>query len=185
MFAFFLLPARLLFLRFRALEDIIDPFYGDDVPRQHGGTWRQSFRDLEQSRSGVPLFSGRMTNSCFFCRLICSVFCNLFEYVHINLNNMLGGRFVDDGWRGGGGYKTENGNTRAAFSNDFTGASDCVALGFVSSDGGKETGGDGRQRRSFFGELTEQHFKHSQLLTPDELDDRMRSISVIATRCDA
>ncbi|CAN0404371.1 unnamed protein product, partial [Ectocarpus sp. 12 AP-2014] len=34
----------------RALEDIIDPFYGDDVPRQQGGQWRQSFRDLEQSR---------------------------------------------------------------------------------------------------------------------------------------
>jgi len=34
-----------------------------------------------------------------------------------------------------------------------------------------------------FGELTERHFKHSQLLTLDELDDRMRSISVIATRC--
>lgn len=43
-------------VRFRALEDIIDPFYGDDVPRQHGGPWRQSFRDLEQSRSAMPVF---------------------------------------------------------------------------------------------------------------------------------
>lgn len=39
-----------------------------------------------------------------------------------------------------------------------------------------------RHHRSFFGELTEHHFRHSQLLTLDELDDRMRSISVIATR---
>eukprot|EP00903_Cladosiphon_okamuranus_P008907 g8526.t1 len=84
----------------RALEDIIDPFYGDDVPRQHGGPWRQSFRDLEQP----------------------------------------------------------------------------------SGDGGEEPGSHRRQRRPFFGELTEHHFKHSQLLTPDELDGRMRSISVIATR---
>lgn len=43
-------------VRFRALEDIIDPFYEDDVPRQHGGPWRQSFRDLEQSRSAMPVF---------------------------------------------------------------------------------------------------------------------------------
>lgn len=31
-----------------ALEDIIEPFYGDDVPRQHGGAWRQSFEALER-----------------------------------------------------------------------------------------------------------------------------------------
>lgn len=37
-------------------------------------------------------------------------------------------------------------------------------------------------RRSFFGELTEHHFRNSQFLTLDELDDRMLSISVIATR---
>lgn len=39
-----------VFLHGRALEDIIDPFYGDDVPRQHGGAWKHSFQDLEQSR---------------------------------------------------------------------------------------------------------------------------------------
>ncbi|CAM9688354.1 unnamed protein product [Ectocarpus fasciculatus] len=81
----------------RALEDIIDPFYGDDVPRQHGGSWRQSFRDLEQSR-----LDKRPAN--------------------------------------------------------------------------------GQKYRSFFGGLTEQHFKHSELLTLEELEGRMRSISVIATR---
>ena len=35
----------------RGLEGIIDPFYGTDVPRQHGGTWKRSFQDLEQQRS--------------------------------------------------------------------------------------------------------------------------------------
>lgn len=42
---------------------------------------------------------------------------------------------------------------------------------------------NGQKHRSFFGELTEQHFKHSELLTLKELEGRMRSISVIATRC--
>lgn len=72
---------------------------------------------------------------------------------------------------------------RGIFSLDVSLVRPMVALLLVdSSDGGEETGSDGRQRRSFFGELTEHHFKHSQLLTLDELDDRMRSISVIATR---
>ncbi|CAM9359053.1 unnamed protein product [Hapterophycus canaliculatus] len=82
----------------RALEDIIDPFYGDDVPRQQGGGWRQPFLDL-QARS------------------------------------------VDG-----------------------------------------EAEGEERQRPGFFGSMTEHHFKHSQMLTPEQLDSRMRSISVIATR---
>lgn len=30
-----------------ALDDIIDPFYGDEVPRQQGKAWRLSFSDLE------------------------------------------------------------------------------------------------------------------------------------------
>lgn len=47
------LPCSLLAIGCRALEDIIDPFYGHDVPRQHGGPWRQSFEDLEQSRSAI------------------------------------------------------------------------------------------------------------------------------------
>ncbi|CAM9422985.1 unnamed protein product [Ectocarpus sp. 13 AM-2016] len=81
----------------RALEDIIDPFYGNDVPRQQGGQWRQSFRDLEQSRDDT---------------------------------------------------RPDN----------------------------------GQKHRSFFGELAEQHFKHSKLLTLEELEGGMRSISVIATR---
>lgn len=60
----------------------------------------------------------------------------------------------------------------------------CCFLVGSSDGGGEESESDGRQRRrSFFGGLTEHHFKHSQLLTPDELDNRMRSISVIATRC--
>lgn len=46
----------------------------------------------------------------------------------------------------------------------------------------EEGSGQRHRHRSFFGELTEHHFRHSQLLTLDELDDRMRSISVIATR---
>ncbi|CAM9600336.1 unnamed protein product [Scytosiphon promiscuus] len=81
----------------RSLEDIIDPFYGDDVPRQHGGHWRQPFLDLRAS----------------------------------------------------GGGKAE---------------------------------GEEQQRLGFFGSITEQHFKHSQMLTPEQLDSRIRSISVIATR---
>ena len=49
---------RFALLRRSAMEDIIVPFYGDDVPRQNGGLWRQSFQDLEhQSRSAMPLTS--------------------------------------------------------------------------------------------------------------------------------
>lgn len=54
-------------------------------------------------------------------------------------------------------------------------------------DSGEENHEEGaeqhhRHRGSFFGELTEHHFQHSQLLTLDELDVRIRSISVIAAR---
>jgi len=49
--------AALVLVVCRALEDIIDPFYGEHVPRQQGGFWRHSFRDLgqQQSRSAMRI----------------------------------------------------------------------------------------------------------------------------------
>ncbi|CAN0467711.1 unnamed protein product, partial [Discosporangium mesarthrocarpum] len=82
----------------RALDDIIDPFYGADVPRQHGGHWRKAFLS---------------------CR-----------------------------------------------------------------EGNKEQGrASGSPVEALFGPIAEEHFHHSQWLTVRELESRLRSISVIATRC--
>ncbi|CAN0022816.1 unnamed protein product [Ascophyllum nodosum] len=53
----------------RGLEGIIDPCYGTDVPRQHGGTWKRSFQDLEQ-QSGSGGESARERPRKFFGELV-------------------------------------------------------------------------------------------------------------------
>lgn len=135
----------------RALEDIIDPFYGDDVPRQQGGAWRQSFQDLEKSRLVM----------------------NEPPHPPCAKSTSSAGEVVD----GAATIYARNGT-----SDDCRYFILTVELSVRSRNNG-DAGSEGKLRRSFFGELTEQHFKHSQMLTLDELDDRMRSISVIATRC--
>ncbi len=155
--------------RCRGLEDIIDPFYGEHVPRQQGGLWRHSFRDLERQHSRLAM---RMPpRSCVKTLIYDSV---LHAFLTTAAQRMARGR-------GRGCCCCCSLYLPRDFQPSHHQALRDALL--VKSTGDEEVGNDGRQPRLFFGELTERHFKHSELLTLDELDDRMQSISVIATRC--